>query len=152
MVLVMHRRCRRKPMPSCAARPCQASNFYFWVWCGFGVHFASVQFWATTRTFRNSSKPTPNPRRAHTKTTPRHTACAHETHTKPRPSPDGTQTEPRLNRQQTNTKPTSSPHQTQTAADSMRTPKPTLNQHQTHKCWAGCAAHEAMGPPALLPL
>ena len=36
---------------SCAARPCQASSFYFWVWCGFGVHLEFVQFGAKTPMF-----------------------------------------------------------------------------------------------------
>ena len=37
-----------------------------------------------------------------------------------------------------------STQQTHTAADSMRTPKPTLNPDQTQKCWAGCAAHQGI--------
>ena len=77
----------------------------------------------------------------------------HQTHTEPRRNPDRAQTEPTPNPHQTQTKPTPNPHygrqhvhtnaqQTHTTADSMRTPKPTLNPDQTQKCWAGRAAHE----------
>ena len=115
-------------LTSCAARPAQARILYFWVDCGFLCIFCCSSFGPEF----GHHEPTPNPHQAHTKPTLWQTACAHETHTKPRSSRDGTQAGKKARRP----KPTPNPRQAyikpttqQTAGAHIPTTQQTLCPH-----------------------